>query len=62
LTRSVLWVFLFGLAIIALWTLLPFAVFGVKSRLDDLIAESRRTNNQLTRLIDAVNESRDPTK
>lgn len=40
--------FLFVLAI--LWFLLPFAIFGTKDKLSELIAESKRTNEQLSAL------------
>ena len=40
--------FLFALAI--LWFLLPFAIFGTKDKLNELIAENKKTNEQLTAL------------
>ncbi|AFJ03100.1 hypothetical protein Q7C_1960 [Methylophaga frappieri] len=43
---SVIWV-LFLLILGLLWFLLPFAVFGTKDRLRDLIEENRRTNQEL---------------
>lgn len=43
---GVIW--LLFLAILAvLWFLLPFAVFGTKDRLRDLIEENRRSNQEL---------------
>ncbi|ANO50691.1 hypothetical protein [Woeseia oceani] len=33
-----------------LWFLLPFAVFGTKAKLDALIAETRKTNEELNQL------------
>ena len=36
---------LFGLVLAILWILVPFAVFGIKGRLDRLSAEQRRTND-----------------
>ncbi len=41
-----LWV-LFLLVLGILWFLLPFAVFGTKDRLRDLIEENRRSNQEL---------------
>lgn len=37
--------FLFVLAI--LWFLLPFAIFGTKDKLNELITESKKTNEHL---------------
>ena len=45
------WV-LFLVALGILWFLLPFAVFGVKGRLNVLITEQERTNQLLRELID----------
>jgi membrane protein insertase Oxa1/YidC/SpoIIIJ len=44
--------FLFVLAI--LWFLLPFAIFGTKDKLSELIAESKKTNEQLSALRSEV--------
>lgn len=41
-------IFLFVLAI--LWFLLPFAIFGTKDKLSELIAENKKTNEQLAAL------------
>ena len=41
-------VFLAVLAV--LWFLLPFAIFGIKDKLTELIAETKNTNNQLSEL------------
>lgn len=46
--------FLFVLAI--LWFLLPFAIFGTKDKLSELIAESKKTNEQLIALRTEVAE------
>lgn len=46
----VIFVFLVVLAI--LWFVLPFAVFGIKSRMDRLIAETRATKKALHDLIE----------
>ncbi|MGI2169509.1 hypothetical protein ACROAE_04845 [Shewanella sp. MF05960] len=40
--------FLFVLAI--LWFILPFAIFGTKNKLDELIEQTRQTNTLLTAL------------
>ena len=48
---GVFWI-LFLVALGILWFLLPFAVFGVKGRLDVLITEQERTNQLLRELID----------
>ncbi len=34
------------------WILLPFAIFGTKPLLQDLLSESRRTNELLLKLIE----------
>ncbi|MDH5517412.1 MAG: hypothetical protein OEY36_06295 [Gammaproteobacteria bacterium] len=44
--------FLFILAI--LWFLLPFAIFGTKDKLTELIQESQKTNEQLAALRDQL--------
>ena len=46
--------FLFVLAI--LWFLLPFAIFGTKDKLGELIAESKKTNEQINALRAEVAE------
>lgn len=40
-------VYLFGIVLAVLWFLLPFAVFGVKDRLDTLIKVQKKTNTLL---------------
>lgn len=40
--------FLFVLAV--LWFLLPFAIFGTKDKLAEIIAESRKANVELARI------------
>jgi hypothetical protein len=35
-----------------LWILLPFAVFGIKPKLDMLLAEARQTNAHLKALVE----------
>lgn len=39
---------IFALILTILWILVPFAVFGIKPLLRQLIAEQRRTNDLLT--------------
>ena len=41
--------FLFVLAV--LWFFLPFAIFGTKDKLAALIAESKKTNVELARVV-----------
>lgn len=40
--------FVFVLAV--LWFLLPFAIFGTKDKLAEIIAESKKTNAELARI------------
>ena len=49
-------IFLFVLAV--LWFLLPFAVFGVKKLLTELIAEQRKTNALLLKAVQQSEEER----
>jgi len=35
-----------------LWFVLPFAIFGIKPRLDEIVDELRRTNALLKNLVD----------
>lgn len=50
-------------ALIVLWVLLPFAVFGIKDRLTRLLHEQRRTNALLERIAraDGQLEERSPS-
>jgi len=43
----VLILFLVGLLIVVLWVLMPFAIFGTKPLLRELIAQQRMTNEHL---------------
>ena len=43
---GILWI-LFLVVLAILWFLLPFAIFGTKDRLRDLIEENRRSNQEL---------------
>lgn len=36
-----------GIALAAVWFFVPFAIFGTKSKLDDLIDELEKTNKEL---------------
>jgi len=47
-------IFLF--ALVVLWFLLPFAIFGTKDKLSELIAESIKTNEQLSALRAEISE------
>lgn len=44
---------LFVLVLLIAWVLLPFAMFGMKPLLRELIAETKRTNTLLERLAPA---------
>jgi hypothetical protein len=41
-----------GIALLIAWILLPFAMFGLKGRIRELIDETRRTNTLLEQLRD----------
>ena len=45
---------LFLLLVGILWILVPFAVFGIKPLLRQLIAEQKRTNEALTRISQQI--------
>jgi hypothetical protein len=47
---------LFLLVLAILWFLLPFAIFGTKDKLSELIAESKQTNDLLIALRSEVAE------
>jgi hypothetical protein len=47
---------LFLLALAILWFILPFAIFGTKDKLSELIAESRQTNAHLAALRTEISE------
>lgn len=42
---AVIWMIL-GLVIAVLWIALPFAVFGIKKRLDEILVELKRLNDR----------------
>lgn len=52
---SALWI-LFLLVLGILWFLLPFAIFGTKDRLRDLIEENRRSNQELAAIRKQLGE------
>lgn len=41
---------LFSILVLILWILVPFAIFGIKPLLRELIAEQRRTNQLLSQV------------
>jgi hypothetical protein len=43
-------VVLFLVVLAILWFILPFAIFGTKSKLDALIVETKKTNTELEKL------------
>ncbi len=47
---SIYILFLFILTIV--WIFLPFAIFGTKKRLDQIIEETRKTNRLLEEVLD----------
>jgi len=49
-------IILFLLVLAILWFLLPFAIFGTKDKLSELIAETKKTNDQLIALRAEVSE------
>lgn len=49
-------IFVFMLILGVLWFLLPFAIFGTKDKLSELIAESKKTNEQLSALRAEITE------
>ncbi len=46
-TASLLWGLLMGV-MAAIWLLVPFAVFGIKGLLREILAEQKKTNELLT--------------
>ena len=46
--------------IAALWILLPFAVFGMKDLLRDVLKEQRRTNELLHKMLPPGSEPKPP--
>lgn len=52
---SIIWI-LFLVVLGILWFLLPFAIFGTKDRLRDLIEENRRSNQELAAIRKQLGE------
>ena len=52
---GILWI-LFLVVLGILWFLLPFAIFGTKDRLRDLIEENRRSNQELAAIRKQLSE------
>lgn len=52
---SIIWI-LFLVVLGILWFLLPFAIFGTKDRLRDLIEENRRGNQELIAIRKQLND------
>ena len=46
---------LFLVVLAILWFILPFAIFGTKDKLDELIRETKKTNDHLVRLRSDLN-------
>ena len=42
--------FIFATVLSVVWILVPFAIFGVRSLMRELLAEQRRTNELLTHI------------
>lgn len=53
-----LFVVIFLVILAVLWFVLPFAVFGIKGRLDTLIALQRHQNHQMVLLHDELESYR----
>lgn len=51
-----IFVFAFLILLAILWFCLPFAIFGTKDLLKQLIAENQRTNTELESLRSELNE------
>jgi len=49
-----LFVALFLLVLAILWFFLPFAIFGTKDKLNELISETKKTNEELKKLRAAI--------
>lgn len=51
-------IIIFLVVLAVLWFLLPFAVFGVKQLLTELIAEQKKTNALLLKVVEQPEEDR----
>lgn len=49
-------ILVFALVLLILWTLLPFAIFGIKGKLDELISINRKIHQQLSTLSSDLSE------
>jgi len=56
----VMWLFLIVLAI--LWICMPFAIFGTKPLLHELLAEQKKTNKLLQDQADRAKAIREPAQ
>lgn len=50
----------FALLLAILWILVPFAIFGIKPLLRDLIYQQQRTNTMLTSIITGLRDGKWP--
>ncbi len=49
-----IFVVLFLIVLAVLWFLLPFAIFGTKDKLNELINETKRTNEELKKIREEI--------
>ncbi len=49
---------IFLVILVVLWFCLPFAIFGTKPRLDELIAQVKRTNEELEKTNEELEKIR----
>ena len=56
-----MFIILFLVFLAILWFLLPFAVFGIKDRLDDLISEIKKTNSEVKNLAATIQSNHTST-
>jgi hypothetical protein len=47
-------IFIVLIILAILWFLLPFAVFGIKDKLDKIIASLKKTNDSINSLIETL--------
>lgn len=50
ITGTYLIIAILALVLAVLWILLPFAVFGIKGRLDQMLVQSKKISHQLEQL------------
>lgn len=53
-TTTILILFIFGIVLAIVWILLPFAVFGMKPLLKQLLDEQRKTNALLAKRFEST--------